>query len=89
MKMIQKYGKFQTLKPLFSFSLRHVNGFSEKRVASKVDVLKERKIYCLLACPCIFQPGNVTGWGSEGVNSQMLQAGAVKGLIVNQDSRKN
>ena len=25
---------------------------------------------CLQACPCIFQPINLTGWGSEGVNKQ-------------------
>ena len=31
-------------------------------------LLQDRKIYCLLARPGIFQPGNVTGWGSEGVN---------------------
>ena len=30
-------------------------------------MLKERKIYCLRARPCIFQPGNVTAWGREGV----------------------
>ena len=30
-------------------------------------MLQDRKIYCLLARPCIFQPGNCTVWGSEGV----------------------
>ena len=30
-------------------------------------MLQDRKIYCLQARPCIFQPGNVTGWGGEGV----------------------
>ena len=24
-------------------------------------------MYCLRARPCSFQPGNFTGWGSEGV----------------------
>ena len=24
-------------------------------------------MYCLQARPCIFQPGKLTGWGSEGV----------------------
>ena len=24
-------------------------------------------MYCLQARPCIFQPGNFTGWGSEAV----------------------
>ena len=32
-------------------------------------------MYCLLARPCIFQPGNFTGWGSEGVNPTVLFAG--------------
>ena len=27
------------------------------------------KIYCLQARPCILQPGNLTGWGSAGVNT--------------------
>ena len=50
----------------FTFS-HHVNGFASKGIALTVDVLQDRKIYCLQARPCIFQPGNVTGWGSEGV----------------------
>ena len=28
---------------------------------------RTRRMYCLRARPCIFQPGNCTGWGSEGV----------------------
>ena len=24
-------------------------------------------MYCLQACSCTFEPGNCTGWGSEGV----------------------
>ena len=28
----------------------------------------DQKIYCLQVRPGIFQPGNFTGWGSEGVN---------------------
>ena len=32
----------------------------------KADFLYDRKI-CLQACTGTFQPGNVTGWGSEGV----------------------
>ena len=38
----------------------------------KVDVLQDLKIYCLQARPCTFQPGNVTGWCSEGVNCSCL-----------------
>jgi len=30
-------------------------------------MLQEQKIYCLQVHPYIFQPGNFTGWGSEGV----------------------
>ena len=37
-------------------------------IALKVDMLQDRKIYYLRARPCIFQPGNFTGWGSGGVN---------------------
>ena len=35
----------------------------------KAEVLQDRKIHCLQAGPCIFQPGNFTGWGSERVNA--------------------
>ena len=28
-------------------------------------MLQDWKIYCLQARPCIFHPGNFTGWGSE------------------------
>ena len=41
-----------------------------KHIALKVDVLQDRKIYCLKARPCIFQPGNFTGCGSEGVKAK-------------------
>ena len=61
--------KVQNLKPfLFSFSPWRVKGFSSKRTALKLDVLQDRKIYCLQALPCVSQQGNFTGWGSEGVN---------------------
>ena len=53
---------------LSSFSHWHMKGLSSKRIALKVDVLQDRKIDCLQARPYIFQPGNVTGCGSEGVN---------------------
>ena len=45
-----------------------MKGFSSKRIALKAGVLRDRKIDCLLVRPCIFQPGNFTGSGSEGVN---------------------
>ena len=53
--------------PLSPFSDRHVKRFLPKRIALKVDVLQDRKIYCLQARPCIFQSRNFTGWSSEGV----------------------
>jgi len=40
-------------------------------------MLWSRKIYCLQERPCIFQPGHVTGWGSEGVKYKYLTDGAV------------
>ena len=44
-----------------------MKGFSSKRIALKLDGTGA-KIYCLQARSCIFQPGNFTGCGSEGVN---------------------
>ena len=29
-------------------------------------------MYCLLARPCIIQPGNFTCWGSEGVKTEFV-----------------
>ena len=31
-----------------------------------------RKIYRFQVRPCIFQPGNFTGWGSEGVKQNVF-----------------
>ena len=45
-------------------------GILSKRIALKVDVLQDRKIYCSQARLCIF-------------SSEILQAGAVKGLKTN------
>ena len=45
-----------------------MKGLSYLRIATKVDVTRPEKIYCLKACPCIFQPGTFAGWGSERVN---------------------
>ena len=49
----------------------HAKELSSQRVAQKGDVLQDRNIHCLRARPCIFQPGNFTGWGSEGVNENI------------------
>ena len=55
---------------LSSFLHWHVKRFLSKRIALKVDVLQDRKIYCSQARLCIF-------------SSEILQAGAVKGLKTN------
>ena len=39
-----------------------------KRHTIESRLLEDWKIYCLQASRCIFQPGNFTGCGSEGVN---------------------
>ena len=70
LKTTNKSAKFEIFKPFLFFSHWHVKGFLSKRVARKVDVLQDRKTFSLQARPCIFQPRNVTGWGSEGVKSQ-------------------
>ena len=49
-----------------------MKGFSSKHVTLKVDVPQDRKIYCLQVRPYIFQPGNFTGWGSEGVKTTTI-----------------
>ena len=68
--MANKNVKFETLKA-FCFLFRtvlwkdfHQNVHIESRL------LKGRKIYCLQACLCIFHPGNLTGFGSEGVKKK-------------------
>ena len=42
--------------------------FSSKHIALKTDVTGPENIL-FAGTSCIFQPGNVTGWGSEGVNN--------------------
>ena len=66
-----KVRNLRPLCPLFSFSLWHVKGPSSKRVALKADVLQNRNMFSLLPRPCSFQPGNVTGSGSEGVKTTL------------------
>ena len=43
------------------------NTVASKRLALNIDVLKDRKIHCLQARPCVIQPGTFTGCGNEGV----------------------
>ena len=66
--MTNKSVKFETLKPFVFFFTLPCERIVFKTEALK-DVLWDRKIYCLQACPCIIQPGNFTGWGSEGVKN--------------------
>ena len=68
-KMTNKSAKFETFKLLSSFSHWRVKGVSSKRAALQADVSYDPKIYCVQACLCIFQPGNFTGWGSDGVSN--------------------
>ena len=45
-----------------------MKGFSSKGTALKEVVLQDRKVHTASeACPCVFQPGNCTGWASEEV----------------------
>ena len=65
-----------------------MKGVSSKRIAlSRRDTGPE--IHCLQARTCIFQAGNFTGWGSEGVKQDVKQLyvkyrrpGSVSGLQV-------
>ena len=41
----------------------------------KVDVLWDRKIDCLQARPCMFQPGDFTGWSGDGVKKTAMNSG--------------
>ena len=58
--------KVQNLKPLSLFCFLFRTG-TWKNFHRNTQHWKDRKIHCLQACPCLFQPGNLTGWGSEGV----------------------
>ena len=67
-KKKREKNKTETFELFCLFSHWHAKVFSSKHITLKVDVLKDRKIYCLQARPCIFQPGNVTCWSTQGVN---------------------
>ena len=59
----------RNLKHLGLFVQWYVKRSWSNHIALKVDGLKDRKMYCLKARPCIRQPGNFTDWGSEEVNT--------------------
>ena len=72
LKATNKRAKFETLRP-FRLLIRTgmwTDFFLSKCIALKVDVSQDRKIYCLQARPCIFQPRNFTVRGSEGVETE-------------------
>ena len=50
-----------------------MKGFSLKRIALKIDFIGPENILFAGVRPCIFQPGNFTGWGSEGVKTGIAQ----------------
>ena len=59
--------KFETLFVFFFFLHWYVKGSLSKRTALKMDVAGPENI--LFAGASVHQPGNFTGWGSEGVKS--------------------
>ena len=62
---------------IFYTHVEHVKGFSSKHIDTGSRCYRSEKIYCLQACPCIFQPGLFTGWGSEGLNTECVFLSAV------------
>ena len=48
-----------------------MKGFSLKHIAWKVDVTAAENVLFVGVHPCTFQPGNFTGWGSEGVKGKI------------------
>ena len=67
--MTNESAKFETLKLLCL--LFRTDVWKDIRIALQAEVSQGQKISCLQACPCIFQPGKFTGWGSEGVNQSV------------------
>ena len=66
-KMTNKSEQFQTLNCFFFFLHCHVKGFSSKHRPLKVDVIGvENTLFT--SASVIFQPGNFTDMGNEGVN---------------------
>ena len=52
-----------------------MKGFSSKDTALKVDVIGPENMLFVGAFACIFQTGNFTGCGSEGVKQARLVSG--------------
>ena len=45
-----------------------------------------REIYCSQTPPCVFQPGNVTGWGSKGVKFSSAPCSLLRPSTVHRQS---
>ena len=69
----------------FCFALTR-EGFSSKRMGLKVGVLQVTG-HRSQACVSTFQPGNFTGWGSEGVKSSTSTTRIL--IIITNDSEVN
>ena len=67
LKTINKSAKSETLKPFCLLFRSGIEKIFAKRMALKADVLKDQNIYCFQACPCVFEPGNFTGFSFSSV----------------------
>ena len=71
-KQQHKSAKFETLNLfLSSISQWHLKGTSSKRIGFENRCYRTGKYTVSQARPCIIQPGNVTGWDSEGVKKHV------------------
>ena len=78
LKTTDKSAKFETLQPFcffLSFAPPCERGFIQTH-GTESRCYRTGKIYCLQACPPIFQPGKFTGWGNEGVQLMPLDGKA-------------
>ena len=68
--MTNKSAKFENKFVFCPLLKTALNDSYPKCTVLKVDLLQDHQIYCLEACVsvCTFQPANLTGCDSEGVN---------------------
>ena len=66
-----KLNRLNLRSPCLFFALARERTFT-KMYTLNVDVLRDQKIYCLQARPCIFQPGDVTDWRQKGEGGGLL-----------------
>ena len=67
-KTTNKSTKFETIKFYFFPSHEHLEGFLSKHSVENRFVTEPSDILSGGVYVCTFQPGNFTGWGSEGVD---------------------